>query len=303
MSSESKITVENIQRFICDQKNVRAVRFNSDGKYALTAGSDKTIKLWNPFKGLHLSTYSGDYGEILDVCSSRDNSTILSGGVSKNLLLHDVETKRNIGRWLGHMAKINSVAFNDEGTVPFSASQDGTVRCYDLRSKSKNPIQIFNEANDAILCITVNNHEIATGSADGKLRLYDIRKGQMFTDDFGHPVSSISFSPDNQCLLVSVLNSNAILLDKINGGALLYFDTHKNAEYKLESCIMASGIEVVTCSEDGYLYIYNMLNGHVLNKCDHKPNLYIHSLASHPKDSKILSATGDTIFVWQLLNN
>uniref|UniRef100_A0AAF5DGG2 WD repeat domain-containing protein 83 n=1 Tax=Strongyloides stercoralis TaxID=6248 RepID=A0AAF5DGG2_STRER len=275
--------IEGVHTINCDQRKVRVVRLNSDGKYALTAGSDKR-----------------DYGEILDVCSSVDNSTILSGGVSKNLLLHDVETKRNIARWLGHLAQINSVAFNEEGTMSFSASQDGTVRCYDLRSKSKNPIQVFNEATDAVLCISIKSHEIATGSADGKLRLYDIRKGAMTSDDFGHPISSVNFTPDSQCILVSVLHSSVILLDKINGGALLNLESHINRQYKLESCIMASENEIVSCSEDGYLYIYEMVNGKVIGKCDHKPNLYIHSVVSHPKEPKVLSATSDKIYIWQL---
>ncbi|CEF68529.1 Mitogen-activated protein kinase organizer 1 [Strongyloides ratti] len=282
---DKKFVAEKIQTINCDQKKVRVVRFNSDGKYALTAGSDKS-----------------DYGEILDVRSSRDNGLILSGGVSKNLLLHDVETKRNISRWFGHLAKINSVSFNEEGTMTFSASQDGTVRCYDLRNKSKTPIQIFNEATDAVLCISIKNHEIATGSADGKLRLYDLRNGTMTSDDFGYPVSSINFSSDNQCILVSILNSNVTLLDKVNGGSLLNLESHINTEYKLESCIMASENEIVSCSEDGYLYIYEMSNGKVVAKCDHKPNLYIHSVVSHPKEPKILSATGDKIYIWQLLS-
>uniref|UniRef100_A0A0N5BA19 WD repeat domain-containing protein 83 n=1 Tax=Strongyloides papillosus TaxID=174720 RepID=A0A0N5BA19_STREA len=298
--NEEKCVIEKIHTIDCSQRKVRVVRFNIDGKYALTAGSDKTVKLWNPYKSLHLSTYSGDYGEILDARSSSDNSMILSGGVSKNLLLHDVETKKNITRWLGHLAQINSVAFNDEGTIPFSASQDGTVRCYDLRNRSKNPIQIFDEATDAVLCISIKNHEIATGSADGQLRLYDLRKGIMTSDDCGHPVSSISFTSNNQCILVSILNSSVLLLDKVNGGSLLRFESHRNIEYKLESCIMASENEIVSCSEDGYLYVYNMLNGNLLGKCDHKPNLYIHSVVSHPKESKMLSATADKMYVWQI---
>lgn len=36
---------------------VRSVRFNKDGNYMLTCGSDKTIKLWNPSRGLLIKTY------------------------------------------------------------------------------------------------------------------------------------------------------------------------------------------------------------------------------------------------------
>uniref|UniRef100_A0A915LRM3 Uncharacterized protein n=1 Tax=Meloidogyne javanica TaxID=6303 RepID=A0A915LRM3_MELJA len=28
-----------------------------DGNYCMTAGSDKSVKLWNPYKRIHLNTY------------------------------------------------------------------------------------------------------------------------------------------------------------------------------------------------------------------------------------------------------
>ena len=50
----------------CDQGAVRAVRFNVDGNYCLTCGSDKSLKLWNPKRKLVLKTYTGHGYEVLD---------------------------------------------------------------------------------------------------------------------------------------------------------------------------------------------------------------------------------------------
>uniref|UniRef100_A0A671RHF1 WD repeat domain-containing protein 83 n=1 Tax=Sinocyclocheilus anshuiensis TaxID=1608454 RepID=A0A671RHF1_9TELE len=36
----------------CQQGAVRAVRFNADGNYVLTCGSDKSLKLWSVRRGL-----------------------------------------------------------------------------------------------------------------------------------------------------------------------------------------------------------------------------------------------------------
>ncbi len=35
-----------------------------DGNYCITCGSDKTLKLWNPTRGLVLKTYSGHGYEV-----------------------------------------------------------------------------------------------------------------------------------------------------------------------------------------------------------------------------------------------
>lgn len=68
--------------------------------------------------------------------------------------------------------------------MAFSASQDGTVRCHDVRSRGP-PIQILDEATDSVLSVDVNSHEIATGSADSHVRIFDIREGRLFMDFLG----------------------------------------------------------------------------------------------------------------------
>lgn len=45
-------------------------------------------------------------------------------------------------------------------------------------------VQIFNEANDSILSIDVNGHEILVGSADCNYRIYNIRDGTVWTFSF-----------------------------------------------------------------------------------------------------------------------
>lgn len=37
----------------------------------------------------------------------------------------------------------------------------------------------MNEAKDAVLTVDVNSHEIASGSADGSARIYNIRDGKL----------------------------------------------------------------------------------------------------------------------------
>ncbi len=50
---------------------VLAVRFNHDGKYCLSCGKDRTLRLWNPHNGLHIKTYSGHARDVRDVAVSR----------------------------------------------------------------------------------------------------------------------------------------------------------------------------------------------------------------------------------------
>ena len=57
----SELPTKLVNTVECKQGAVRAVRFNTDGNYCITCGSDKSVKLWNPYKGLLLKAYTGKH--------------------------------------------------------------------------------------------------------------------------------------------------------------------------------------------------------------------------------------------------
>jgi WD40 repeat protein len=45
--------------------------------------------------------------------------------------------------------------------------------------------------------VDANASEIATGSADGNFRIYDLREGRLFVDFVKDPVTSVTLTADN----------------------------------------------------------------------------------------------------------
>ncbi|KAI4794948.1 hypothetical protein KUCAC02_031742 [Chaenocephalus aceratus] len=222
----------------CQQGAVRAVRFNADGNYILSCGSDKSLKLWSVSRGTLLKTYSGHGYDVLDADGSFDNSQLCSCSSDKSLILWDVATGQVTRKLRGHAGKVNCVQFNEEASVIFSGSLDGTVRSWDTRSRRFEPIQILDEARDGVSSLKVAQHELLTGSVDGRVRRYDLRKGQLHVD-------FISSDQDGQCTLSSSLDSTVRLLDKSTGEMLGEYTGHKMKGYKLDCCL--SG-KILTCS-------------------------------------------------------
>lgn len=155
----------------------------ADCDYALTAGSDKSIKLWNPKKGLLLQTFSGHGYEVMDVRGSCDSSHLSSGGLDKCVFFWDVSTAQALRRYRGHAGFVNCVQFNEESTIILSGSVDCTVKLWDCKSLSKEAVQVLNEAKDSVTSIAISNQEIITSSLDHCIRTYDLRKGLMHCDD------------------------------------------------------------------------------------------------------------------------
>jgi WD40 repeat protein len=94
------------------------------------------LALWNPLRKLQLKTYRGCGAELLDACGSCDNSIVLVGGRDKKPTIFDVESGKMLKRWGDHGGVINAVAFNEDSRVALSASQDGTIRCFDVRTRN-----------------------------------------------------------------------------------------------------------------------------------------------------------------------
>jgi len=128
-------------------------KFSSDGNYCISAGSDKSIRLWNPQKGLLIKTYTGHGWEVYDLDVSNDNSRIASCGGDRLVFLWDVASGRVIRKFQGHTSRVNCIAFNQsiEGATPNSevctvlitGSYDKTVRIWDCKSNNYAPIQVL----------------------------------------------------------------------------------------------------------------------------------------------------------------
>ncbi|KAI1290379.1 WD repeat domain-containing protein 83 [Halotydeus destructor] len=286
--------------FDCKQKAVRAVRFNADGVYCLTCGSDKTLKLWNPRKSLLLSKYEGHGDDVLDAQGSHDSGLIVSCGVDKFVLVWDVSTGKNVRRIRAHPARVNCVKFNEDASVAISGSVDGTVKVWDLRSKSWEPIQSLDEAKDSVTSLCVSEHEIASGSLDGKVRRYDLRKGVMSFDDCSGPVGSVMFTKDGQSLLVNTINSRVKVIDKFTGEVLAEFKGHNNQKYKVEGNLISNDSIVVSGSEDGQIYMWNLIEGSITGKLFHEGHRVVHSLDTHPSGKELVSASEGSIYLWTL---
>ncbi|XP_052776503.1 WD repeat domain-containing protein 83-like [Mya arenaria] len=293
------LPVKLVYSQICKQGAVRAVRFNVDGTYCLTCGSDKSVKLWNPHRKLLLKSYMGHGFEVLDAQSSSDNSQICSCSMDKTVMVFDVASGKSLRKYRGHAGIVNCVRFNEESSLVLSGSIDSTVKIFDLKSRKMEPVQVLDEAKDSVTCIQVSDHEILTGSADGRIRRYDLRVGKLCTDLIGKSVTSVTFTRDSQCVLVSTLDSSLKLIDKGTGEMLNEYVGHKNTDCRIDSCLNAKDTHVFSGSEDGSVYIWDLIEGKVVHHLPHEGQKVVHSLTFHPSDNCLVTAAGDSMYVWK----
>ncbi|CAB0004069.1 unnamed protein product [Nesidiocoris tenuis] len=254
----------------CDQGAVRKVRFNIDGMYCITCGSDKTLKLWNPHRGLFLKSYSGHGSDVMDAC----------------------------GSFRVHVSTVSCVKFNEESTLAFSGSLDNAVHIWDLKAHNFQPIQTLKDAKDAITSILVTDHEIVTASLDCQIRRYDLRNGSLTTDYTGAPIVSAAMTQDGQCYVIGTDNSRLALFDKSSGELLNEYSGHQIGNYLIEVGVDRKDKTLLSGSTDGSVYCWDLIGSSVLCKLQHDANSVVHSLATHPTSAFLVTATQSQVHLW-----
>lgn len=252
----------NTKTLLGHKQAVYVVKFSKDGQHVLSGSQDKTIKLWNPYKGILIKSYDNvNNHDVLDLSISSDNSLFASCGVDKQVYLVDSITGNINKRFYGHSGRINSVCFNNTENILVSGSYDCTVRIWDLKSHSKDAIQILNNANDSVSKVLICNNTITSISVDGNLRCYDIRMGCLTVDNFEVPLNGLDVSLDEKYLLVSGLDSKIRLFENGTGDIIKYYDClHISKNYCLTVKYSNDYNGFYSTSENGDIVYYDIIN-------------------------------------------
>jgi mitogen-activated protein kinase organizer 1 len=211
---------------------VYVTKFSKDGEHIMSGSQDKSIKLWNPYKGLMIKSYDMHSHDVLDLAILQDNTKFASVGMDKQVYFTDSIKGNVIRRFYGHTDRINTIAINKNEEVLVSGSYDCSVRIWDLKSQNKDAVQTLSHAKDSITKVIVLRDKIVSASVDGKIRLYDIRMGQMLCDNFEFAINSFDISPDENFCIISGLDNGIRLYDMNNGEIInIYKDLHKCKTY------------------------------------------------------------------------
>ncbi|EEP81494.1 sulfur metabolite repression control protein [Uncinocarpus reesii 1704] len=120
-------TGEELRTLHGHQSGIRCLQF--DDTKLISGSLDRTIKVWNWRTGECISTYTGHHGGV--ICLHFDATTLASGSMDNTVKIWNFQDKST--RVLrGHADWINSVKIDSLSRTVFTASDDLTVRLWDL---------------------------------------------------------------------------------------------------------------------------------------------------------------------------
>ena len=107
---------------------VKAVVIAPDGKTAVSASLDKTLKVWDLNSGEVLQTLKGHTQRVAAVAIAPDGKTAVSGSWDKTLKVWDLNAGEVLQTLAGHGGWVGAVAIAPDGKTAVSASHDATQK-------------------------------------------------------------------------------------------------------------------------------------------------------------------------------
>lgn len=124
-------TGEEIRTLHGHTSGIRALQF--DDTKLISGSLDMTLKVWNWRTGECISTFQGHTGGIITL--HFDSNILASGSVDKTVKIWNFQDKSTFCL-KGHKDWVNAVKLDSPSRTVFSASDDCTVRLWDLDTKA-----------------------------------------------------------------------------------------------------------------------------------------------------------------------
>jgi WD40 repeat protein len=154
--------------------------FSPDGRLALSASEDQTLRLWDVATGETLRTFEGHTDAVYGCAFSPDGRLALSASTDGTLRLWDAASGQTVRTFEGHTGAVYDCAFSPDGRLALSASgyPDDTLRLWDLASGQT--VRTFEgHTSDVNSCTFSPDGRLALSASDDRtLRLWDVASGQ-----------------------------------------------------------------------------------------------------------------------------
>jgi|GEM_PF-98825 len=229
-------TGQLLQELQGHERPIFALAFSPDGSLLVSTSADESIVFWDLTKPGQKKTISLDYALVFCLAFSPDGRYLALGTSEGNIKLLEVETLEVIQKLLqGHKSSIESLVFNNDGSLIASGGRDGLICLWKVPTDEK--ISVLEGHTDWVtsLAFSPDDCYLASGGSveDKTIRLWDFQKEGQFKIFKGHTNSINSLTFLEQGLVSSSYDNTIRVWQILDGEEIAQFKQHTNWIYSI----------------------------------------------------------------------
>ena len=215
------------------------IDISHDGRYMITAGKDRVIKLWDLIENKHLHDFKGHRSAINCLKFRFLSHDFISGSSDRSMKLWDANQLGLIQNLYGHRSDMLDLDILSE-TTAVSVGVDKTPIVWKIDKETQ---MVYQEQMFSLdCCCAINSHNFVTGSQDGTLSMWNLakKKPKVVVED--------SYNDGWISALASVYNGDVVVSGGRSGKINFYkteYDVIKDIKLKyafsidVEGCVQA----------------------------------------------------------------
>src|SRR5215831_6293369 len=148
-----------------------------DGRRAVSASADKTLKVWDLETGHALRTLEGHSRGVEGVALSADGRRAVSASFDSTLKVWDLEKGQALRTLEGHSSGVKGVALSADGRRALSGSWDHALKVWDVDGGRS--VGTFTCDDGVLCCAFIGDDRLIAGDAGGHLHILCIEEAKL----------------------------------------------------------------------------------------------------------------------------
>lgn len=290
-----------IRTFVGPQGWVIPISYLTDGQQILSAGEDKTPKLWDITSGAILRSFVGHTGKVRAMGISPNERWFASAGASKEdgdgtLRIWDLASGAEQSKLFPTPGWTYSLGWSSDANTLVTTHDNGVLQLRDARDLSS--VRDLKGHLNRIwyAAFSPDGRSLISGSVDTTARIWDVRTGEMqHVLPHRDAVGGVLFSPNGRRVITSS-GDEIKFWDAVSGGEVRSLFSPQPVN---NFAVSVRGRFLVSGSASGKADIWDLDSGQIVQSLQHNGDIW--GIAFSPDSTSVLTSGKDGIIrLWDV---
>ena len=279
---------------------VKGVAVMPDGKHAISASSDKTLRIWDIDTGKQVRILEGHAKLVNAIALTEDGRRAISASGDRTLRIWNIDTGKQVRTLEGHTDWVMSVDLMPDNRYAISASYDGSLKIWDIETgEHQRTLEGHIDSVNAVAVIPDGRRAISA-SKDHTLKVWDIETGNQLGTLEGHidSVNAVAVISDGRRAISASKDHTLKVWDIEAEKELQILEDHTGSIWAV--AVTPDGKHIISASEDKTLKIWDLGTVKQFKKIEGHIKAVRAMALTHDGKRAISASSDKTLIVWDI---